>query len=150
VRIRKENLTPAMESHLAKYRSLMPSLAVILHMADGDARLQIPLLQAQRAADWCAYLESHARRAYACVASQSRMATASLGEKIRAGALGVRFTVREVYRNCWDGLDTPESARTAIEQLEEEGWVRKAVAGSKGKGGRRSEQFDVNPAVFHG
>jgi putative DNA primase/helicase len=150
VRLRKDNLSPAMESHLAKYRSLMPSLAVILHMADGDSRLEIPLLQAQRAADWCVYLESHARRAYACVASHSRMAAASLGEKLRAGALGVQFTVREVYRNGWEGLDTPESTRTAIEQLEEGGWVRKAAVGSRCKGGRPSEQFDVNPAVFHG
>jgi putative DNA primase/helicase len=150
VRLRKEHLSPAMESHLAKYRSLMPSLAVILHMADGDARLQVPLLQAQRAADWCVYLESHARRAYACVASQSRMATASLGEKLRAGALSVHFTVRDVYRNGWDGLDTPEAARTAIDQLEDAGWVRKATVASRGKGGRPSEQFDVNPAVFHG
>jgi putative DNA primase/helicase len=150
VRLRKDNLSPAMESHLAKYRSLMPSLAVILHMADGDSRLEIPVLQAQRAADWCVYLESHARRAYACVASHSRMAAASLGEKLRAGALGARFTLREVYRNGWEGLDTPEATRTVIEQLEEGGWVRKVVAGSRGKGGRPSEQFDVNPAVFHG
>jgi putative DNA primase/helicase len=150
VRLRKGNLSPAMESHLAKYRSLMPSLAVISHMADGNFGPEIPLLQAQRAADWCVYLESHARRAYACVASHSRKAAASLGEKIRAGALGVKFSVREVYRNGWEGLETPESARTALEQLEEDGWIRKAAAPSRGKGGRPSEQFDVNPAVFHG
>ncbi len=114
VRLRNENLAPAMESHLAKYRSLMPSLAVILHIADGSLQPEIPLLQAQRAADWCTYLESHARRAYACVAAHSRMAVASLGAKIRAGAFGVQFTVRDVYRNGWEGLDTPEAARTAI------------------------------------
>jgi hypothetical protein len=78
------------------------------------------------------------------------MAAASLGEKLRAGALGARFTLREVYRNGWEDLDTPEATRTAIEQLEEGGWVRRVVAGSRGKGGRPSEQFDVNPAVFHG
>jgi hypothetical protein len=147
VRLRAGSLSPAMESHLAKYRSLMPSLAVILHLADGDTRPEIPLLQAQRAADWCTYLESHARRAYACVASHSRMAVASLGEKIRAGALGVQFTVRDVYRNGWEGLDTPESARTAIGQLEDSGWVRRAAGVSRGKGGRPAERFDVNPAV---
>ena len=150
LRLRKGDQSPAMESHLAKYRSLMPSLAVILHFVDGNPRPEIPLLQAQRAADWCVYLESHARRAYACVAAHSRMAVASLGEKIRAGALGVQFTVRDVYRNGWEGLDTPESARTAIEALEEDGWVRRAATMSKGKGGRPSERFDVNPAVFHG
>ena len=150
VRLRNASLSPAMESHLAKYRSLMPSLAVILHIADGDCRPEIPLIQAQRAADWCVYLESHARRAYACVAAHSRMAVASLGEKIRAGALGVQFAVRDVYRTGWEGLDTPEAARTAIEMLEEDGWVRKAAAPSRGKGGRPSERFDVNPGVFHG
>ena len=150
LRLRNGSLSPAMESHLAKYRSLMPSLAVILHIAEGDARPEIPLIQAQRAADWCTYLESHARRAYACVAAHSRIAVASLGEKIRAGALGVQFTVRDVYRNGWEGIDTPETARTAIEMLEEDGWVRKSAAPARAKGGRPSERFDVNPAVFHG
>lgn len=150
LRLRKDHLAPAMESHLAKYRSLMPSLALILHLADGSLEPEIPLIQAQRTADWCVYLESHARRAYACVAAHSRMAAASLGEKIRAGALGVQFSVRQVYRNGWDGLDTPESVRTAVEQLEEDGWLRKAGVESRGRGGRPSEQFDVNPAVFRG
>ena len=67
VRLRSEELPPALESHLAKYRSLMPSLALIFHLieyvdgtAEGGAVGLRPTLQA---AAWCEYLETHATSA---------------------------------------------------------------------------------------
>jgi putative DNA primase/helicase len=42
------DLHPAMESHLAKYRSLIPSLALILHLVDGGAG-PVPLAAIERA-----------------------------------------------------------------------------------------------------
>jgi putative DNA primase/helicase len=150
LRLRRGDLTPAMESHLAKYRSLMPSLALILHLAGGSMDPAIPLLAAQRAADWCIYLESHARRAYSCVASMTLRSAAALAEKLQAGVLGRRFSIRDVYRSNWTALDTPELARTAVDQLMDARWIRRAKAGSAPKGGRPSETYDVNPAVFCG
>jgi Protein of unknown function (DUF3987) len=55
-------------SHLAKYRSLMPALALILHVIDHvDTGVGGPVsgVAAERAAAWCRYLEAHARRLYA-------------------------------------------------------------------------------------
>jgi putative DNA primase/helicase len=65
--IRRGTLGAALESHLAKYRKLMPSIALILHLAESGESPEIPLCQVQRAAAWCDYLESHARRVYSCV-----------------------------------------------------------------------------------
>ena len=70
-RLHRGNLHPALESHLAKYRSLMPSLACLFELADDhheDART-ISLEHAQQAAAWCNYLESHAKRIYSCITS---------------------------------------------------------------------------------
>ena len=54
--------------HLSKYRSLMPSLALVFHLtkiADGTGSGDVSLEAAKQAAMWCTYLESHTRRIYA-------------------------------------------------------------------------------------
>jgi len=64
-------------SHVAKYRSLMPSLALILHLIDGvDAGPGGPVSRAAaaQAAAWCEYLAAHARRLYAAVTDAARVA----------------------------------------------------------------------------
>jgi putative DNA primase/helicase len=54
--------TPALTSHLAKYRSLMPALALVFHLiavADGMGReVSVGVEAATRAAAWCEYLET--------------------------------------------------------------------------------------------
>ncbi|MBA3814301.1 MAG: DUF3987 domain-containing protein [Alphaproteobacteria bacterium] len=61
---------PILIQHLSKYRSLMPSLALVFHIinvADGLVTGDIPIDCVQKAALCCGYLESHARRIYGMV-----------------------------------------------------------------------------------
>lgn len=61
---------PLLIQHLSKYRSLMPSLALVFHIinvSDGLVKGNIPLSSVQQAVSCCAYLESHARRIYGMV-----------------------------------------------------------------------------------
>ena len=61
---------PIILQHLSKYRSLMHSLALIFHTvdnADGKRERDVTLPSIQKAAAWCTYLESHARRIYGMV-----------------------------------------------------------------------------------
>lgn len=61
---------PIILQHLSKYRSLMPSLALIfhiVHLADGQKDRDVTLESAKKAAACCDYLESHARRIYGMV-----------------------------------------------------------------------------------
>ncbi|MBY0273035.1 MAG: DUF3987 domain-containing protein [Alphaproteobacteria bacterium] len=61
---------PIILQHLSKYRSLMPSLALIfhiIHIADGQKDRDVTLESAKKAAACCDYLESHARRIYGMV-----------------------------------------------------------------------------------
>ena len=68
--IRTPDLNPLVESHLAKYRSLMPSLALLFHLVDvvdGAPSGPVSAEAARLAAAWCDFLEEHARRVYDCV-----------------------------------------------------------------------------------
>ena len=60
------------------------------------------------AADWCDFLEAHARKVYAGVLRKDLQAAHALADKIRSGALTEGQTPREVYRNGWALLQTPD------------------------------------------
>jgi hypothetical protein len=64
-RIRGDGIHPAMESHLAQYRSLVPSLALLCHLVDAPDGGTVGLASVQRALAWSEYLETHARRIFA-------------------------------------------------------------------------------------
>jgi hypothetical protein len=115
---------------------------------EGSTEEEIPLIEAERAARFCAYLESHARRVYGCVASRPLQLAASLGKKLRRGRLAAGFRVGDVYLQGWPGLDTAERARVAIRVLVDAGWVRPSRVRVGGRGGTPSEQYIVNPAIY--
>jgi hypothetical protein len=107
-KLRRNGEEPIMIEHLAKFRSLMPSLALIFHaieVADGTAFGPVTLRSAQRAAQWCDYLETHARRIYGLVNDIEIRAAARLASKIKEGAIQDGFKARDVYRKHWGLLD---------------------------------------------
>jgi hypothetical protein len=136
-------------SHLAKYRSLMPSLALIVHLLDGlDHGSSGPVSRAaaEQAAAWCTYLEAHARRLYASVTDPARVAAALLGGKLTRGRLPIPFTARDVYRNAWTGLTQPRVVQRTLEMLADWGWIRAEPARAV-DGGRPAVRFHINPTV---
>jgi putative DNA primase/helicase len=147
--LRADEDHPVLLSHFAKYRSLMPSLALIFHVIDGvDAgtRGPVPVAAAARAIAWCEYLAAHARRLYAAVTDAARVAAVLLATKISGGQLPSPFTARAVYRNEWAGLTEPRIVQGALECLEEQGWIRrKALRASDG--GRPTVRFQINPRL---
>ena len=147
-------LAPPFVAHLAKYRSLMPSLAGLFelayHAAAGNvfgAEIPISLEHAQRAAATCEYLETQARRVYACVISPETRSARELARHIQAGDLPSPFTTRIAYLKGWSSLDTPERVRGALNLLEEAGWAWRAESPPSPSGGRPSEVWLVNPKV---
>jgi hypothetical protein len=148
-RLRAEDDHPVLLSHLAKYRSLMPALALILHVIDGiDAGVggAVSGVAAGRAAAWCRYLEAHARRLYATVTDRVRVAAALLASRMARGRLASPFTTREVYRNDWTGLTEPRVVGEALECLRELGWIRPEAVVAR-DGGRPTVRFHINPRV---
>ena len=144
VRVRSGHEPPALESHLAKYRSLVPSLALLLHLADGGTG---PVTEAavRKAIAWSKYLEGHARRIFSAVVSGERSAAVALARKITSGELQDGFTLRDVYRPGWSRLSSREDAISAVELLIERGWLREAVAKT---GGADKTHYRINPEVL--
>jgi putative DNA primase/helicase len=147
-RIRRDELSPHMQAHLAKYRSLMPSLALLFALADGQME-SVPLSQTRLACDWCDYLETHANRVYASQARPEHLAAIALSKRLARGWKRSEgfFTARDIYRNQWSGLDSPDTVRGALLVLEEYGWVRRGIGRDGKSGGRPSEIFSRNPRI---
>jgi hypothetical protein len=157
-KVRGNVLHPALISHLSKYRSLMPSLALLFELADRAARgvlsfetadLPVSLEHAKQAAAFCAYLESHAQRIYSCLTTPQMRAALELAEKIKSRRVGANgfFSLRDVYLKGWSGLDTPDLARVAVQVLTDASWIREAPVESSPSGGRPSVRYQVNPKV---
>lgn len=148
--------SPAIESHLAKYRSLMPSLALLFHVvdladpqtADGARRGPVTLEAARRAAAWCEFLEEHARRIYATGAEGDVQPARTLASRL--GNLKNPFTAREVFRKAWSGLADLEAVDRALGILEEHGWIKGVEVNTHPvKGGRPTTHYYIHPDI-HG
>lgn len=143
---------PLMVEHFGKFRSLMPSLALIFHLidiADGKAeRGPVSERAALLAVEWCGYLESHARRIYATAASPEQEAAVKLAEKIKAGNLPNPFTTRDVERKGWHGLGTKGAIKEAVLILEDEGWLLERLPEMPATGRRGLPEYHINPLVL--
>lgn len=146
--------SPEFESHLAKYRSLMPTLALIFHLVDwADNWIDkafattIPDVAAdptQKAIAWCEFLEAHARKIYSGLIAPDLRAAHALAQKILAGKVRDGDPLRAIYRSCWSGLRDKTAILTAISMLTDAGWVR--IVTDK-TGGRPTDVIRINPTL---
>jgi putative DNA primase/helicase len=70
-RLRSGEESPALEGHLAKYRKLVPTLALLNHIGDNEQTGAVSQKSVVRALAFARYLESHARRIPGRIASES-------------------------------------------------------------------------------
>lgn len=147
--------TPAYEAHVAKYRSLMPTLALLFELAEwaGSSVSSVDgvsLRSTQHAAAMVDYLDAHARKLYAAELQPGLAAAHALLAKIRRGAVQDEGTIRDIYRHEWAGLTTAESVAAAVDALEERGWVRVSRSPAGSSGGRPSEVLHLHPSLREG
>jgi len=147
-RLRTEEMPPALESHLAKYRSLMPSLALLFELIDGESvpPRAVGTLAVMRSVAWCEHLESHARRLYFAAEKPEIAGARVLLERIRRGDVRHGARVREIYRRQWSKLTSPVEVDAALTVLADFGWVR-ARAEKTGKRGRESMIVELHPSL---
>lgn len=154
--LRAQNeLHPGLESHLSKYPQLMPSLALLIHVAEFASTLNIkqcdiksivipPVSEeaASKATEWCKYLESHARRIYAMGENAGVDAAKTLLQRAVDGKLPNPFKACEVQRKKWAGLSESGQVKKAIELLETYGWAKVEILQT---GGRPSIVCHIHP-----
>jgi hypothetical protein len=140
-RLRAADLAPSLESHLAKYRKLVPTLALINHLADGGSG-SVSETALVRALAFSDYLETHARRAYGSGTEAESETAKAILSRIRKGDLRDDFTARDVYRNQWSGLSDREAVQAGLELLVDLDWL---AASSSQTGGRSRTSYRINP-----
>jgi hypothetical protein len=97
MRLRGGDLSPALESHLAKFRKLVPALALTSHLADGG-RGPVSERAVLRALAIAEYAEAHARRCYSAGAMADVAAAKAIVSHIRKGDLKEGFSLRDAMR----------------------------------------------------
>ncbi len=140
-----------MAEHLGKYRSLMPSLALIFHLidiADGTGSGQVSSKAASLAVQWCDYLEAHARRIYGMCMAPERKAAAILSKHIMKGDLANPFTAHDVYHKGWQLLGNSEEVLAACRVLEDENWLRAERKKPKLTGRPPAAIYFINPKII--
>jgi Protein of unknown function (DUF3987) len=142
---------PALESHFAKYRSLMPSLALIFQLCDSAAKGFVgfegcvSLDSAERAAAWCSFLEKHARRIYGLGLGAIAIHAKTLAEHLQKGDLEEGFTARDVYLlKGWAGLSNAKAVEGPLDLLESLGWLESVTLNT---GGRPKTVYTINPRI---
>jgi hypothetical protein len=145
--LRGDERHPALESHISKYRKLVPALALLNHLIIGS-KGDIGIDSLRRAIGWQKFLLAHANRAYAAVTSATMDSAKALSRHIQRGALKDGFTVRDVYRNNWSLLCSVKEAAEAVEVLVDLGWLRaeqdKQVNSTDG---RPTVRYYINPRL---
>lgn len=142
-RLRSGDEPPAIAAHLSKYRSLVPSLALLIHLANDDSG-PVTYECAKTAIAWSEYLETHARRVYAPALHPDMESARSLATKIQEGRLGDEFTIKDVYKSHWSNLADSSRAKAAINILTDHYWLEVREEETEG---RKRTVYVVNPTV---
>ena len=151
--LRVGELHPAMEQHFVKYRSLIPSLALICHlcetpdvkMPDSENSGTIPLEALQMALGWYEYLRSHAERIYGLAIAGNMPAAKNILKKLLAGKLKLSFKKREILRAHWAGLTESEEVDAALNILIDYGYLACETTTPGPSGGRPTTIYILNP-----
>lgn len=147
--VRGETLPPVMRSHLSKYRSLVPSLALIFAVADG-VEGAIPVQYVRQAVGWAEYLRPHAERAFSCATRPDTRHARALLAKIKSGAVVDNFKPFDVYWKGWSLLDNSSSVAMATTVLCDFGYLLEVKTSASPAGGRPSVTYRINPNVMQG
>jgi putative DNA primase/helicase len=143
-RLRAGELSAAVEGHLAKYRKLIPSLALINHLADTGCG---PVSHAAllKALAFANYLETHARRVYGAHNAAELAAAKTILVHIQRGDLANGFTARDVQRHDWSNLTDRGHIQAGLDLLAELDHLAACPATPGQHGGRPKVTYQINP-----
>jgi putative DNA primase/helicase len=149
-RLRTRGDSPVIQCHLGKYRSLMPSLALLFHLVDVVGGSEVPPVTqwaAAAAAAWCDLLEAHCRRAYQAALDGDPEAAQRLVEHLKSD-LPNPFRVRDVARKGWAGLTSTQDVELAVGVLEDRGWLQSREVPAGPAGGRPTAEYWIHPELL--
>ena len=148
--VRSGILFPYLESHLVKYKKLLPALCLIIehlkHAVFNEHPHMITLETLKSAMEWLNYFESHAFRVYGSGANTIHKVAKDLLKRLRQGDIEEPFTARDVYyAKHWTGLANAEQVEEVLSFLIEKHYLICEVLRT---GGRSTTKYWVHPDVF--
>jgi hypothetical protein len=143
VMLRTGSLNPSEHSHFAKYRSLVPGLALLFHLINGQHG---PVSEdcLRTALQFAKYLKSHAKRTYGSVNGLDSAPTKALAKKLLEHKLSDGFTQRSVLHKGWANLSNKDAVTLAVNSLVEHNWLSEHVSDT---GGRKTNIYKINPRI---
>lgn len=150
MRLLAGNMSPILESHLSKYRSLMPSLAYIFEVVENLGQEDIfpkaiGVEAVKLAIRWCEFLEVHAKKSFGEFIEPGIVSARKLLQKIKSGAVKDFDRCRDIYRHGWKGISSFEEFERALSVLEKLGWARAEVFTTSA--GRRCDIIRLHPSL---
>jgi putative DNA primase/helicase len=142
--LRAGKLPAALEAVLSKYRKLIPSLALLIHLADGGAG-PVALSALDKAVGWGQYLFAHARRIYGAVPTAESARQTELLDWIqqRGGTVAPRDLAHGMRRFRGDVA----GAEAALDALVKAGLGEWVPVPPGPRGGRATRVFRLLPSV---
>jgi len=144
-RLRSGEMSPALEGHLAKYRKLVPALALINHIADGDQSGAVSQNALLRALAFGNYLEGHARRVYSSESEAELAAGKAILKHIHCRDLKDGFTARDIQRTGWAHLTEREHIGLGLQLLVDLDYLGANTSVVGPQGGRPKVTYVINP-----
>lgn len=147
----------ALIAHFAKYRSLMPSLALIFHLFDVvgnneqiNEQTAISFDAAETTAAWCELLAAHARRIYGIATRPETSRAKTVLQKIRSGKLKPQFTARDIYQKGWAGLQSSDDCARPLQLLVDYGYLHVLPSPPNADGGRPTKTYLAHSSLLTG
>ncbi len=141
--LRQGKLDPSEQSHFAKYRSLIPGLALLFHLLDHNGN-QVGIKSLNAAIKFSEYLKSHAKRIYGSVHGLDATSARSLATNLIKGKLLDGFTQRTVMHKGWKSLQNKYQVEMAVNTLVEYGWLTEHASENAG---RKTVVYRINPKI---
>jgi len=129
------------QSHFAKYRSMVPAIALLFHLLDEHLG---PVCETclVKAIKFSVFLKKHAERIYASATGYDHAPARTLAGHLLKGHLPDGFTCRELVNKGWAGLGETALAQTALDTLLDYDWLfAEQVRGNH----RPSVRYHLNP-----
>jgi hypothetical protein len=145
---------PMLDAHFSKYRKLVPTLALLHHLATPNSGGPIPEPAIQSAIRFSIYLSQHAERIYASAAADSLgTSMRAILRKIQSEELMDGFKLRDIQRKGWTKLGKEDPVQAALDRLTALYWIypqiiREATKGEEYMGGRPSKIYRINPKAY--
>ena len=138
------------ESYLGKQAKAVAVLVIILHRLSevvcGVQQDNIQIGTLKSALECLAYFEAHARRCYDSVAGGGVNDAETILDLLRKKRLPERFKAQDIYHQGLGGLSDSTRVRTALELLQDYGWIISEKI--QGKTGRHNEFWVLHPNAF--